>query len=74
MNGWLLHLGAGPSLRTWATRALISSGVNCFSNEAIRVPFLPSRIDFSIWASGDAFCHSGSLKLRTPILANISLG
>src|SRR3989304_2546379 len=61
-------------MRMWATSALISSAENCFSKDAISVPFLPSRIDFSIWASGVAFCHSWSLKLRTPSLAKDSFG
>ena len=38
------------------------------------VPFLPSRIDFSICASVAAFCHAASLKLRTPCFAKTAFG
>ena len=38
------------------------------------VPFLPSRMDFSTWASVAAFCHAASLKLRTPCFAKMALG
>ena len=38
------------------------------------VPFLPSRIDFSICASVAAFCQAWSLKLRTPCFAKTALG
>ena len=53
---------------------MISSAENCFSNEAIMVPFLPSRIVFSICASVVAFCQAASLKFRTPCLAKTAFG
>ncbi len=53
---------------------MISSGESCFSKDAIIVPFLPSRIVSSMWASVAVFCHAASLKLRTPCFAKTGEG
>ena len=56
------------------TSPFISSAESWLANDAIMVPFLPSRIIFSICASLVAFCHAGTVKSRTPCCAKTALG